>query len=394
MVGRGLIGGVALALLSCARAGEAPFDAAPDAFDDGLPDLATASWVLEPVGGSGDDGVDPKLAFTGSGRPVVVWQKDDASAIGYAFREGTAWFIRVIDAPANVTGVFAPEIVGGAGDQAHIAFSGTTAATSSDIFYVRADNSSLTTPVNMTGPGQGAADFDTSPAVVADGDEVTIVYTHTANAMGTGPKEVRTLTFTNAGLPTTPVKVVDSAVGCDTPRARGTADGFVHAVLDCNSGAGDQAVYLSDRSGVFVTQTADIGSDTVIAPDIDVSASGDVHIVVQGQVACPEGMCSEPLYSLNLAAGVGVTGGTEDFFSPAIALDAFDRPIFVFFDLPGRELYWTFNEGAGFFRPQQIDPAGGKLVGSGDDDPETGLPWFAFEERDATPSIWVAQLVP
>ena len=210
--------------------------------------------------------------------------------------------------------------------------------------------------------------------------------------MGTGNKELRALTFTNPGLPNAPVTVAGAASNCTTPRARSTADGTVHAILNCNSGNGDEAVYLTNTSGQFVSQTADINTDTVIAPDLDIASNGDVHIIVQGQVTCPEGMCSEPLYSLNLSPAIGVTGGTEDFFSPAIALDAFDRPIFVFFDLPGRELFWTFSEGVGFFRPQQIDPTGGKLVGTGEDDPVTGLPWFSLEERSRSPSIWVARL--
>ena len=390
MVGRFVI----LAALACCAGGEPPpIDAAPDGPDDGLPDLETASWVLDPVIGSGDDGFVPHMSFTGDGSPVVVWQRNDASAIGFAFRQDAAWFVQFIDAPAGVSGVFAPDVAGGSGGKAHIVFSGSTQTTSNDVFYVLADGGSLSTAVNITSPNEGGADFDSNPAVAAMADdEVTVLYTYVANSMGMGNRELRALTFTNPGLPTTPVTVVDAASNCTSPRARASSEG-IHAILNCDSGGADEAVYLTNRSGAFVSQVVNTGTDTVVAPDLDIATNGDIHIVVQGQITCPQGMCTEPLYSLNLSPGAAVTGGTEDFFSPAIALDAFDRPIFVFFDLPGRELFWTFSEGAGFFRPQQIDLTGDKLVGTGEDDPATGMPFFALEDRSRSPSIWVAQLV-
>lgn len=394
MTGRLLI--FAALLAGCAEGGDPPLiDAAPiDADPNAPPDLSSAKWELEPVAGSGDSGFVPALSFTGDGRAVAVWQLNDASAIGFAIREGNAWFVQMITA-ANTTGVFTPDIAGAAGGVAHIVFSGTTTATGTDIFYVRADGSSLSQPINLTAPNQGASDTDSSPTVASTPDsEVTVLYSYTTDSMGLGPSEVRALTFTNPGLPQTPETVLESTQDCGQPRARIAPDGSVHAIAVCNPTAADQAVYVTNRGGSFTSQTADVGSDTVIAPDLDVGSDGSVHIVVQGSIPCPEGTCSEPLYSLNLAPAAAATGGTEDFFSPAIALDAFDRPIIVFFDLPGRELYWTFNEGEGFFRPQQVDPSGGKLAGTGADDPVTGLPWFVFEERNSSPAIWVAKLVP
>jgi hypothetical protein len=191
------------------------------------------------------------------------------------------------------------------------------------------------------------------------------------------------------------VTIADSTQDCDSPRARTTANGDVHAIAICSGGGGDSAVYLSNRSGEFMGQSADVGSDSLIAPDIDISSDGTVHVVVQGQISCAEGTCSEPLHSLNLAPATAVTGGTEDFFSPSIALDAFDRPVILFFDLPDRKLFWSFSENnGGFFRPQLVAAIGGKLAGTGDDDPKTKLPWFVLEDRSTSPSIWVARLVP
>jgi hypothetical protein len=384
----------ALALgCGCGNGGSAAIDASPvDAGDDGPPDLSLARWVLEPVDGAGDSGFSPAMAFDGSGRAIAVWQLNNASAIGVAIRDQGSWTVDFVS-PPGVTGVFSPAVAGGDGAVAHIVFSASTAATGTDIFYTRLDGASLSAATNLTGAGQGASDTDSSPAVAASGDQVTALYSFSANSMGFD-RELRALSFTDPASPGSPQTLLDSTNDCGSVRARSDDAGRVHAVAICRPGGGDDAVYVSDRSGSFSSQTADVGSDALGAPDIDVGSDGSVHIVVQGQIDCPEGTCSEPLHSVNLAPGTPVTGGTEDYFSPGLALDAFDRPVILFFDLPDRELYWTFSEGAGFFRPQQVDPVGGKLAGTGADDPETGLPWFVFEERTVTPAIWIARLVP
>ena len=42
-----------------------------------------------------------------------------------------------------------------------------------------------------------------------------------------------------------------------------------------------------------------------------------------------------------------------------------------------------------------VAPTARKVIGTGDTDPESGLPWFTFEDRTgAADVIWIARLVP
>ena len=330
------------------------------------------------------------MSFTGDGDPVVVWQENNASAIGFAIRLDGSWTVdSIMIAGSNL---FSPDVVGGSGPEAHIAFSSSNAGSGSDIMYVRWTGTTLSPSSNLTSAGQGPDDNDRSPAIAVGADGVTVMYTFTETELGTDPRELRAVSFTDPLTLAAPEVVLAASRDCSQPRSRGGADGSIHAVVVCADR--NEAVYLTNRSGAYNSQSADIGSTTITAPDIDIAANNAPHIVVQGTVPCPKGSCSEPLYSVNLSRALSVSGGNDSYFSPAIALDAFDRPIIVFFDLPMRKLYWSFRDGAGFFRPQLVAPMGGKLAGTGARDPSSGLPWFIIEERNASPGVWLAKLVP
>lgn len=396
---------VALALPACGGGGGGVTpDAGPDVPDarEGAPDLSRASWELEPVMGAGDSGFNPMLAFDGAGRALVVWQKNDASAIGFAIRDpGTverngSWSVQFISPPVGANGVFAPDVAGGAGDEAHIVFSGSTSATGSDIFYVHWDGAALSAATNLTAAGQGGNDTDFSPAVAANAaGEVAVLYSYVPDPDLFTMGEVRAISFSDpgsAGAPETP-PTLDRE--CGQVRVRVDAGGVVHAVAVCRGGAVEEPAYLTNRSGSFLVQSADAGdTSAVIAPDLDVGSAGEVHISFQGRTPCGDTTCTAPFYSVNLGRAAPAAAPSEGYFSPVLALDAWDRPIVTFFDLPDRVLFWTFREDAGFFRPQQVAPGGGMLAGAADDDPATGLPWVVLENRNDSTAIWLARLVP
>ena len=385
--------GIAVLVVGCGggQVGDPPVeDAAPTDAPPSDVDLSGATWELEPIDGAGDSAFGVKMSFDGDGRALAVWQLNDASAIGFAVRDQGTWRVELIS-PPGVTGVFAPDVAGGDGSVAHIVFSASSETNGSDIMYVRWDGSSLSPPTNLTGAGQAMTDGDYSPTIAATGDQVTVLYTFQTSDLG--DRAVRAVSFTSPGSPGGFETVLAASQDCGSVRARADGGGRVHAVALCR-GSGDEVVYASNRSGEFISQSASFPSDSLVAPDLDVGSDDSVHIVAQARVPCGDASCTVPLYSINLAPAIPVTLTTESYFSPAIALDAADQPVIVFFELPDRNLWWTFGDDAGFFRRQEVTPGGGKLVGTGQADPETGLPWFIIEERSQSPAVWLARLVP
>lgn len=367
-------------------------DAAPEVDAAPAIDLAQASWELEPVEGAGDSAFGLKMAFDGEGRAIAVWQLNDASAIGFAVRDAGSWSVQLITPPAGASAVFAPDVAGGKGPEAHVVFSASTAATGSDIMYTRWDGSALSAPVNLTGAGQVASDTDTSPAIAAtDSGVLAVMYNYYTNPEAF-VRETRALTFTDPAAPGPFETLLDTTQNCGALRVV-AVDDAVHAVALCQGG-GDQVAYINNRSGTFSIQSAAIGGTSVIAPDLAIGSDGSVHIVAQTGVPCGDDTCTVPAYSINLAPGIPVAVATESYYNPSIALDRQNQPVVVFFELPDRELWWTFGTDGGFFRRQMVAPGGGKLVGTGATDPATGLPWFIVEDRENTPRVWLARLVP
>jgi hypothetical protein len=361
----------------------------------GMVDLSVASWELEPVAMTPGNSIEANLSFTSDGRALIVFREGLADLLGFAVRNGPGdWDLEMVPAPPGGA-VFSPAVAGGADGSAHIVYTASTGAGGTDVFYMRWDGGGLSTPVNLTAAGPDGANDDGTPAIIARPDgSVTVFYVNLTPEVFPTDRELRALSFTNPASPGTPETLQARSRDCGQLRARVDGGGFAHLIAMC----GADVVYHQDRTGTFVSQDVDPGTTTgLVAPDIAIGPEGEVHVVVQGSAPCGDATCSDPFYSLNLAPGIPVTGATQRYFHPALALDREGVPIVAFHELPGRRLHWTFLTPAGrFFRAQRIDPIGDgeQIACSAATDPGTGLPWIAIENSGETNDIWLARLVP
>lgn len=372
-------------------AGPGP-DAPGDAFD-----LAGATWQLEQVATTTEHSSFPVVAFTGDGRPLVVWE-EGREAVMAAVRDSGGWqATEIFRAPGELVSQVAASPASGGG--AHIAFDATTPDTGRDIYYVAFDGDSFAAAVDLTGAGQTATQNDEGPAVVENpGGSVSVIY----SLRDSSPREIRMLTFTDAAQPGQPTPLVDQAEDCGQSLAVTDADGFVHALVNCVTNS--QLRYLSNKSGSFKTQIVDrTGAQDAGQPALAVASSGRVDVGFRGRVDCPggSGICHELFLSSNLAPPLPITRDPDgDWGMGAMLLDGFDRAIVVFDDNSEGKMKWSFIQGGSFFRSLEVVPGAAVLdtmtAGGGATDPATGLPLVAFERAEglANADIWVARLVP
>jgi hypothetical protein len=349
----------------CSGSGPSAADAGGDAGDgSGELDLSRAEWELSAAGevSPGYAG-GASLAF-GDGGAAVAWFELDTGDPGgdrpvFVSREAADFAADAVtpEAGANFTGT---AIAAGA-DALHLVFNGTGASGESEIFYARDQGGGWEQPVDLTGPLETVARRDTEPQVLVAGDEIVVAYLSATidDALSPG---IHLLRFPVGGAPGAVEPLIDSAGSdCEDIDAVVGPSGSIHIAAECRMGEGDsEIIYLTDRSGAFVQQSAALGTgETPRNPAVAIGADGAVHLVWSASGDCGGVTCRDVFYSRQLAPAVSVTGGSQDGGDfPGIAGLPGGEIVVAFHRTAGDgDLFWTYaDSGAAFVRVQSATP--------------------------------------
>lgn len=302
------------------------------------------------------------MAFAGD-ELVVAWSELETPDFGErpAFTASSAAGFaperRTPEAGADVTSTR----LAADGGVVHLVFSGPGASDEENILYMRRTGGAWSEPVDLSGPLETGARRDTEPVVLAAGGEVAVIYL-SAPADDVLAPGVHMVRFADGGSPSAVEMLVDSAgADCETVDAAVDGEGVIHVAAACAFGAGaPEILYINNRSGSFVTQSASLGAGTEARnPAIAVGANRSVHLVWDAEADCGDQVCRDVFYSRDLAPPISVTGGSQDGggFARIAALPGGEL-VAVFHRTDAGDLYWTYAEsGQTFVRVLAATPS-------------------------------------
>jgi hypothetical protein len=350
---------LAAAAIGCSGSSAAPPDAA--AGDDAAPgslDLSRAEWEVSPTAAvSPGYAGGATQAFTSAGL-TVAWHELTAGDRQVFAASEDADFTAELVAPEPDIGYFGTRLAAG-GDVLHLVYNAIGASGESEIFYSRNDGGGWSEPVDLTGPLEPVPRRDVLPQILIIEGEIVVLYLSAPNDDRFSPG-IHLIRFADGATPGGVEVVIDNAeVDCGILDAVAGPGGSIHLVAECAFGEGEEEiVYLTNRSGSFVRQSAAIGG-VPRRPAIALGPESSVHLVWSAEGDCDGITCRDVFYSRQLGPAISVTGGSQDGGDTA-KLVVFDSGhVIVAFQRTGgdSDLYWTYaNPGAGFVRVQSATP--------------------------------------
>ena len=354
-------------VLGCSAddSGMVAIDAAPIQIDAALPlNFSRARWDLNPVlPDPAASRTSPDLAITSDGEVLAAFT--ERVSMG-----PTVFAVRVAEGgPGFSNGLLLGDGVSTrsrgrlfAASNIHLVAEGNGGASHNDIFYTSRSGATWAPEANLTDaidPGNLYTDSDARVFETSGG--IGVLYLSTLFS----PKTVENsglyfLQFTDANQPGTPTALLDrSQYDCNGYAATSDASA-VYILAACREGGNPtELIFLSNRSGSFVSQNVGLGGATgPLSLDIAVGADGTLHMAWNARSQCGGVDCTDVFYSRNLAPPLSVTSGEEDGgFIPQLAVDRFNRVVVVFHRLGAvDDVLWSYAEEGAFVRVQLATP--------------------------------------
>lgn len=368
-------------------------DAGPGTDAAGDLDLSRASWTVAPVDdGAGSVSFDPDVVVTDAGEAVFGWINLIAADQSYQlFSAGGD--ARTIEPRSDVStdATLRRTQLETVADRVHLVVAGGPRGTSEDVFYAGRAAGTWGPLTDVT----SAADPDdlakTLPIPVDVNGRVFLTFL--ARDPAAGGSGVYAVRFADPANPDPMETILDKAdYACVGLHALVDGGGSIHLAATCSvMGGPRQLLYGNDKGGDFAFQTADLGASTVPREfDLALGPDGRVHLVWVGTVDCGGASCADVLYSRDLGPPISVTNDPQEGGRrPRLAVDRQGRAIVVYHreNTDEADLLWTYRDGNGFVRSQQVLPTepgikhwldGGLAI-----DPRTGSVHTVFVRTDA-----------
>jgi hypothetical protein len=310
---------------------------AKTAKNQGPNDYDGGSWVPDPplYTSAGNIIVEPALAFTADGTGVGVWSVYDQPAdltdgdLEVDLLENGTWTSSRL---TNDTAVqYSTPALATDGNAMAMAYTRYVEGSGEggDV-WLTANDGSWSSPQNLTTAIEAASatnDDYRNALAVGPGGEKAIAYVSNLTGPPEGPTEIRVLKV--GGSPETAIP--NQGGLCDQPSIVFDADGVLHVLADCVTGAGDDSIfYASNSAGGWAaaalpgTTGSNFSARLVLGPD-----GHTLHATWIGVRTCSGsgGSCFEPYYARKdpgqawtqpqFVAGTG----NDSEYQPDIAVD-------------------------------------------------------------------------